>query len=137
MMIITTGIISVIIVVCTVIMYLLLDSSINRRIAKLNLSEEEQIYDDEDEERSMSKQEGILLDLGEFVLNLADTNARRYIKVAAALELSKTTEELEANNKTTQRKKQNRLTAIPINRLTLMGKLLPKWKDINLLSVIQ
>jgi hypothetical protein len=32
---------------------------------------------------------GIVLDLGDFILNLSDSSARRYLKVSVALELSK------------------------------------------------
>ncbi len=98
MMIITAGIITIIVVICMLILYLLIDTSINKKLAKLAPDEQEQIDEEEDEEPDVSKQEGVLLDLGDFVLNLADTSARRYIKVAVALELSKTKEEIESQN---------------------------------------
>ena len=41
-------------------------------------------------------QEGILLDLGSDIYNLADTNARRYLKAGIAMEISKTAEEIAA-----------------------------------------
>ncbi len=104
MMIITAGIITIIVVICMLILYLLIDTSINKKLAKLAPEEQEQIDEEEDEEPNLTKQEGVLLDLGDFVLNLADTASRRYIKVAVALELSKTKEEIE-NQSTTQETK--------------------------------
>ncbi len=50
----------------------------------------------EEEEASIANQKGVLLDLGDFILNLADTTAKRYLKVNVALELSKTEEEIKA-----------------------------------------
>lgn len=105
MMIITTGIISIVVVICMIVTYLLLDSSMNKKLARLAPDEQEQMdEEDEEEEPNLTKQEGILLDLGDFVLNLSDTAQRRYIKVAVALELSKTKEEIEAAQKQPEQK---------------------------------
>ena len=46
------------------------------------------------EEVTGEAERGIIADMGEFTLNLADKNARRYLKVSVALELSKTPEEI-------------------------------------------
>ena len=46
------------------------------------------------EEITGEAERGIIADMGEFTLNLADKNARRYLKVSVALELSKTAEEI-------------------------------------------
>ena len=76
------------------IMYSSLESSMDKKIAKL-LPESEQSGD---EEAGDEKQEGVLLDLGDdFILNLADTTARRYLKVGVAIELSKTAEEMNSS----------------------------------------
>ncbi|MBQ8475518.1 flagellar basal body-associated FliL family protein, partial [bacterium] len=72
----------------------LLDNSFSKKIAKL-LPESEQMGDEEGDE---AKEEGVLLDLGDFVLNLADVSARRYLKVGVAMELSKTEAEIAAAN---------------------------------------
>ena len=105
MMIITTGIICIVVVICMLIMYLLIDSSVNKKIAKIAPDEQEQVEEEEEEEEpNLTKQEGVLLDLGDFVLNLADTAQRRYIKVAVALELSKTKEEIEQEKNAPQPK---------------------------------
>ena len=93
MMVLLSNIVIVtIILIAMIIMYVSLDSSFNKKIAKL-LPESEQGGDEEGDEE---KQEGVLLDLGEFILNLADVNARRYLKVGVAVELSKTEAEIAA-----------------------------------------
>ena len=104
MMIITTGIITIVVVICMIVMYLLLDSSFSKKFAKITPDEQEQVEEEEEDEPNLTKQEGVLLDLGDFVLNLADTSARRYIKVAVALELSKTKEEIEGAAKQSETK---------------------------------
>lgn len=88
-MMLNSGVMIVVIIIAFIVMYLLLDSSFSKKIAKLAPADEQTETEDED-----VKQEGILLDLGEFILNLADTTARRYLKVGIAMELSKTQEEI-------------------------------------------
>lgn len=91
-MILSNGVMLLIIIIAFIIMYVLLDSSMNKKIAKL-VPQDEQEQLEEGEE---AKQEGILLDLGDFILNLADPMGKRYLKVGVAMELSKTQEEIEA-----------------------------------------
>ena len=88
-MILNNVILIVVVIVSMLIMYFMIDSSMNKKIAKL-LPENEQTEEDGEDVR----QEGILLDLGEFILNLADTTSRRYLKVGIAMELSKTEAEM-------------------------------------------
>ncbi len=88
-MILNNVILIIVVIVSMLIMYFMIDSSMNKKIAKL-LPENEQIDDEEEDVR----QEGVLLDLGEFILNLADTTHRRYLKVGVAMELSKTEAEM-------------------------------------------
>ena len=94
MMMISNGIMLAVIIVSLFIMYMLIDSSMNKKISQL-LPENQQ---EETQEDGEVREEGILLDLGEFILNLADVNARRYLKVGIAMELSKTQEEIDAQN---------------------------------------
>lgn len=47
-----------------------------------------------DEEASEEVQRGIIIDLGDFILNLSDDNARKYLKVNVAVEVTKTEAEL-------------------------------------------
>ncbi len=89
MMLLSNVVIVAVMIIAMIIMYVLLDSSFNKKISKL-LPETEQGEEEGDED----KQEGVLLDLGEFILNLSDTTARRYLKVGVAIELSKTEEEI-------------------------------------------
>lgn len=90
MMILSNVILIVFIIISMIIMYSALDSSIDKKLLKY-LPEQESI---EGEEDSDTPQQGILLDLGDFILNLADTTGRRYLKVGVAMELSKTEEEI-------------------------------------------
>ena len=55
------------------------------------LSEDAEVADDEVEK-------GIILDLGEFTMNLADIDAKRYLKVAVALEVTKTESDMQILN---------------------------------------
>ena len=88
LMLISNIIIVAVLIVAMIVMYVSLDSSMNKKLAKL-MPEAEQ-----SEEEDEVKQEGVLLDLGEFILNLSDVGARRYLKVGVAIELSKTEEEV-------------------------------------------
>ncbi len=45
--------------------------------------------DAQNNEENAAPQRGIILDLGEFILNLSDPSAKRYLKVNVALELSR------------------------------------------------
>ena len=91
-MLIANGIMLIAMIIAMVIMYTLLESSISKKIAQLGVNDEQAQMENEESPH----QDGILLDLGDFILNLADTHARRYLKVGIAMELSKTQEEIEA-----------------------------------------
>lgn len=92
-MIVANTIVTILIVgIFMVIMYSFFDSMITKKMAAYH-SEGEQI-----EETQSEDERGILLDLGDFILNLADASPRRYLKVNVAMELSKTTEEIEMLN---------------------------------------
>ena len=91
-MLIANGIMLVVILIAMFVMYTLIESSMNKKIAQLSANDEQSQMENEE----TTHQEGILLDLGDFILNLADTNARRYLKVGIAMELSKTQEEIDA-----------------------------------------
>ena len=79
----------IVIVVSMITTYSLLNHTIDKKISQIVQGEEAT-----EEEENEAPQEGILLDLGDFILNLADTTHRRYLKVGIALELSKTDEEI-------------------------------------------
>ena len=92
MMMLSNVVVIIFVVISMIIMYTLLDSSIDKKLARL-LPDQETA---EEGEGSDAPQQGILLDLGDFILNLADTTGRRYLKVGVAMELSKTEEEIKA-----------------------------------------
>lgn len=91
MILLSNVVIVAIVIIAMIVMYVSLDSSLSKKIEKL-MPENAQGEEEGDEE----KQEGILLDLGDFILNLADVGVRRYLKVSVAIELSKTEAELAA-----------------------------------------
>ena len=93
-MIVANTVVTIVIVgIFMVIMYSLFDSMITNKISAFH-NPDEQI----EETEPVQDERGILLDLGDFILNLADINPRRYLKVNVAMELSKTPEEIEMLN---------------------------------------
>ena len=92
MILISNGVMLIVIIISLFIMNISIDSSITKKLAQLAPNEEQ----GEVEEDGEVRQEGILLDLGDLIVNLADTTHRRYLKVGIAMEISKTQEELEA-----------------------------------------
>lgn len=100
MMLVSNGVMLIIILISLFVMYMLIESSMNKKITQLASTNEESRLEDEDE----IKQEGILLDLGSDIYNLADVNARRYLKAGIAMEISRTQEELDALNASKQGK---------------------------------
>ncbi len=90
-MIVANTVVTIVILgIFMIIMYSLFDSMITNKISAFH-SLDEQI----EEVEQVEDERGILLDLGDFILNLADINPRRYLKVNVAMELSKTPEEIE------------------------------------------
>lgn len=80
----------VIAVVCSLFMginYHLQNTLLNKKLEKLALSSAGS--EEGDTESSETVERGIVLDLGDFILNLSDSSARRYLKVNVAIELSR------------------------------------------------
>lgn len=69
--------------------YFLFHSFSEKIMAKVNTEAVEA-----EEEVSEEVQRGIIVDLGDFILNLADDNARKYLKVNVAVEVTKKASEL-------------------------------------------
>lgn len=66
--------------------YVIMENLISQKISALpNASEE--VADDSGDEDEIQK--GIIVDLGDFILNLCDESQKRYLKVNVALEVSK------------------------------------------------
>ena len=64
--------------------YLVVDNLVSSKLDKINLSQEE--LDEEEADDEM--QRGIIVDLGDFILNLCDENQKKYLKVNVAIEVS-------------------------------------------------
>ena len=62
-----------------------------------NILKQEEIVEDS-EVTDDEVERGIILDLGEFTMNLADIDAKRYLKVAVALEVTKTESDMQILN---------------------------------------
>ena len=89
MNIITTSIVCAVFIGVFFIMQKSIISQQKSVVTQQEAGEDAEVADDEVEK-------GIILDLGEFTMNLADTNAKRYLKVAVALEVTKTQADIEA-----------------------------------------
>ena len=76
-------------VVCLVFIFANYYIQNNLLTSKLAPAEEELAIEDED-----GVQKGFVNSLGEFTVNLADTNARHYLKTEVSIELTKTEDEL-------------------------------------------
>ena len=72
-------------VVFVIVNYLVVDNLVSSKLDKLNLSQEEL---DEDGGEADELQRGIIVDLGDFILNLCDENQKKYLKVNVAIEVS-------------------------------------------------
>ncbi|MFA6989589.1 MAG: flagellar basal body-associated FliL family protein [Candidatus Gastranaerophilaceae bacterium] len=68
--------------------YFLQDKLLSSKMSKLS-APSDQSTEEAPAEEDAAPERGIILDLGEFILNLSDSNARRYLKVNVALELTK------------------------------------------------
>lgn len=66
--------------------YFLQDSLLNKKLADISTEQnpDEDVIDEEEE-----VQKGIIVDLGDFILNLSDQNQKKYLKVNVALELTR------------------------------------------------
>ena len=92
MMLLSNVVVIIFVIISMIVMYISLNASIDSKLAKL-MPDQETVEADEETD---TPQQGVLLDLGDFILNLADTTGRRYLKVGVAMELSKTEEEVQA-----------------------------------------
>lgn len=65
--------------------YVVMENLITQKISTINPSQEE--IDDSGDEDEVQK--GIIVDLGDFILNLCDESQKKYLKVNVAIEVSK------------------------------------------------
>ncbi len=90
MIVINTIVTIIILALFMVIMYSMFETMMSKKIAALYTPEQEL-----EAVEAPENEKGVMLDLGDFILNLADSQSRRYLKVNVAMELSKTSEEVE------------------------------------------
>lgn len=93
MLVANTIIIIIFLAIFTIINHSINKSLIEKEVSKLKATEEVTATEETD---ANVDEKGILLDLGDFILNLADATPRRYLKVNVAIELSRTQQELTA-----------------------------------------
>jgi len=65
--------------------YVVMESLLTQKMSKLATAQEEL---DEDDDSEDEVQRGIIVDLGDFILNLCDENQKKYLKVNVAVEVS-------------------------------------------------
>lgn len=76
----------IMLIVSIVINYVVVENIITQKLNTLQLNTEE--LSEEDNE-SDEVEKGIIVDLGDFILNLCDENAKKYLKVNVAIEVTK------------------------------------------------
>ncbi len=76
----------IMLIVSIVINYVVVENIITQKLSTLQLNTEELAEEDNDSEEI---QKGIIVDLGDFILNLCDENSKKYLKVNVAIEVSK------------------------------------------------
>ena len=84
-LIMTIASIVIMFVVFAGVNYVIMENLISQKIGTLNLTEEE-LGDEADEDEI---QKGIIVDLGDFILNLCDESQKKYLKVNVAIEVTK------------------------------------------------
>lgn len=67
--------------------YLVVDNLVSQKLNKINTSQEE-LDDGEGDDEGDEIQRGIIVDLGDFILNLCDETQKKYLKVNVAIEVS-------------------------------------------------
>ena len=73
-------------IVSIIINYVVVENIITQKLTTLQLNTEELAEEDGDSDEI---EKGIIVDLGDFILNLCDENAKKYLKVNVAIEVSK------------------------------------------------
>ncbi|MBQ3310556.1 flagellar basal body-associated FliL family protein [bacterium] len=84
--------------------YILQENLLNKKFETIANSQESENGDVEGEDEEVQK--GIILDLGDFILNLNDPSQKRYLKVNVSLELSRTPNDPDFSNSAAEGKKE-------------------------------
>lgn len=85
-LILTIASIIIMFVVFAGVNYVVMENLISQKIGALNLAQEE-LGDEGNDEDEIQK--GIIVDLGDFILNLCDESQKKYLKVNVAIEVTK------------------------------------------------
>ena len=85
-LILTIASIVIMFVVFAAVNYVVMENLISQKISTLQMNSEEMSEDSGSDDEI---QKGIIVDLGDFILNLCDENAKKYLKVNVAIEVSK------------------------------------------------
>ena len=85
-LIMTIASIVIMLIVSIVINYVVVENIITQKLNTLQLNTE-QLSEEDDESDEVQK--GIIVDLGDFILNLCDENTKKYLKVNVAIEVTK------------------------------------------------
>ena len=75
----------IMLIVSIVINYVVVENIITQKLSTIQINSEEVSEESDGDE----VQKGIIVDLGDFILNLCDENAKKYLKVNVAIEVSK------------------------------------------------
>lgn len=86
MTIIIVAVAAVVIIATNYVITTMQFSQISKQVGNISANAGEETGD---EDESVAAERGVIIDLGEFILNLSDTNARKFLKVNVAIELSK------------------------------------------------
>ena len=85
-LIMTIASIVIMFVVFAGVNYVIMENLISQKIGSIQISGEELAEGDEEGDEI---EKGIIVDLGDFILNLCDENQRKYLKVNVAIEVTK------------------------------------------------
>ena len=75
----------IMLIVSIVINYVVVENIITQKLSTIQINSEEVAEENDSDE----VEKGIIVDLGDFILNLCDENAKRFLKVNVAIEVSK------------------------------------------------
>ncbi len=91
-LIMTIASIVILLIVFLGVNYFIMENLISQKIASIPTQGEEIAEDDDSDEI----QKGIIIDLGDFILNLCDENQKKYLKANVAIEVTKKDEDFPA-----------------------------------------
>ena len=77
---------AILFIVSTGVNYVLVDNLVTQRVNSISVSQEEL---GEEDTSGDELQKGIIVDLGDFILNLCDESQKKYLKVNVAIEVTK------------------------------------------------